>query len=162
NQKVRRSGRIRKKVPILLIGSDEEGTVFSEETTTVVLSLHGAGILSAHRLAAEQELTLRSLETNQEAEIRVVGRIGAQDELHAYGVEFLDKNLDIWQIECPPPPQQPAEMFLECASCHAPLTLYHGDFQADVCAIHGGLVRYCRDCGVSTVWKRAAGCRPDS
>jgi hypothetical protein len=30
----------------------------------------------------------------------------------------------------------------------------YGDFEADVCAIHGGLVRYCGDCGLSTMWKR--------
>jgi len=54
-------------VPILLIGSDTEGRVFSEETCTVVLSLHGGGGISTHKLLAEQELVLRSLESVREA-----------------------------------------------------------------------------------------------
>jgi PilZ domain len=52
-QKVRRSGRFTIAVPILLIGSDSEGRVFSEETKTVIISLHGAGFLSPHKLVAD-------------------------------------------------------------------------------------------------------------
>ena len=43
--KHRRSGRLSKQIPIVIIGADEEGRVFSEETHTVVVSLHGAGIV---------------------------------------------------------------------------------------------------------------------
>jgi len=43
---------------------------------------------------------------------------------------------------------------LECGSCGETVTLPNGDYEFDVCAIHGGLVRYCRDCGYATVWKR--------
>ena len=78
-KKLRRSGRLMKCVPILLIGSDCEGRVFSEETRAVVLSLHGAGVVSSYKLIAEQELVLRSIESNREAEIRIVGEIGSQD-----------------------------------------------------------------------------------
>jgi len=49
-QKVRRSGRMTVAVPILLIASDCVGRVFSEETKTVIISLHGAGMLSRHKL----------------------------------------------------------------------------------------------------------------
>ena len=38
SKKLRRSGRVSKSVPILLIGSDAEDRVFTEETHTVVLS----------------------------------------------------------------------------------------------------------------------------
>jgi len=41
----------------------------------------------------------------------------------------------------------------------ATVTLLNGDYEFDVCAIHGGLVRYCTECGFATVWngrKRAA------
>jgi len=79
SRKMRRSGRLLKSLPILLIGSDAEGRMFSEDSHTVVLSLHGAGIVSNHKLMAEQELILRSKETEREAEIRVVGEIGSED-----------------------------------------------------------------------------------
>jgi hypothetical protein len=34
------------------------------------------------------------------------------------------------------------------------VTVVNGDFEFDVCAIHGGLVKYCGECGFATVWKR--------
>jgi hypothetical protein len=97
-QRVRRSGRITIAVPILLIGSDCD--VFSEETKTVIISLHGAGVLSRHKLVSEQELVL---ECDREAEIRVVGEIGIQGDSHAYGVAFVHETLDFWNISFPPP-----------------------------------------------------------
>ena len=42
---IRRSGRIVCRIAILLFGHDEEGNTFTERTHTVMLSLHGAGIL---------------------------------------------------------------------------------------------------------------------
>jgi hypothetical protein len=50
-QVVRFTSRIPKEIPILLIGSDLDGTVFSEPTTSAVISLHGAAILSRHKLS---------------------------------------------------------------------------------------------------------------
>jgi len=146
-----------KSIPILLIGSDAEGRMFSEDTHTVILSLHGAGIVSNHKLVAEQEMILRSKETDREAEIRVVGEIGSEDGRYTYGVAFLDDSLDFWQMEFPAPPspaERPLELVLECGSCGETVTLLNGDYEFDVCAIHGGLVRYCTDCGFATVWKR--------
>lgn len=156
-RKLRRSGRIRKSIPILLIGSDTEGRVFSEETHTVVLSMHGAGVTSSHKLLAEQEMILRSLESGQEAEIRVVGEIAAQEGQHTYGVAFVNDDLDFWQLEFPPPPspeERPLELLLECNGCGRTVTVLNGDYEFDLCAIHGGLVRYCAECGFATVWRR--------
>jgi hypothetical protein len=104
--------------------------VFTEQTHTVFLSLHGAGILSLNKLLAQQELTLRSLESNCEAEIRVVGEIGSQGKIQAYGVAFLDEQLDFWQVIFPPPlslEEAPQPLALECSDCHAPITIEHGD-----------------------------------
>ena len=76
-ESIRRSSRIPKQVAILIVGSDFEGKVFSEKTKTVVLSRHGAGIISEYKLSAEQELIIRCLDTNKEAEVRVVGQLAA-------------------------------------------------------------------------------------
>jgi hypothetical protein len=43
---------------------------------------------------------------------------------------------------------------LACGGCGETVTLLNGDYEFDVCAIHGGLVRYCTECGFATVWKR--------
>ena len=157
DKKVRRSGRISKQVPILLIGCDSDGRVFSEVTKTVVVSFHGAGIVSANKLIAEQELHIRSMVTNREAAVHVVGEIAEQGGVHTYGVAFLDESLDFWQVEFPPPPppeERPLVLALECSSCGASITVENGDFEFDVCAIHGGLVRYCENCCMATVWKQ--------
>jgi PilZ domain len=157
SKKMRRSGRVSKSIPILLIGSDADGRLFSENTHTVMLSLHGAGIVSTHKLIAEQELILRSLETNKETDIRIVGEIASEDGRYTYGVAFVDDELDFWKIDfpAPPPPEErPLELVLECGSCGEMVTLLNGDYEFDVCTIHGGLVRYCTECGFATVWKR--------
>src|SRR5258708_24653222 len=65
----RRSSRIPKQLAIFLIGSDIEGRIFSEETKTVVLSRHGAGILSQYKLSAEQEIIIRGVDSAQEVEV---------------------------------------------------------------------------------------------
>jgi len=94
-QKARRSGRISQEVPILLAGNDAEGHVFIEETHTVVISLHGAGVVSRHKLAPEQELILRVVGANREAEVRVVGQIAAEGRMHTYGVAFLNERNEL-------------------------------------------------------------------
>jgi hypothetical protein len=157
SKKMRRSGRVSKSIPILLIGSDADGRLFSENTHTVMLSLHGAGIVSTHKLIAEQELILRSTDSNKETDIRVVGEIASEDGRHTYGVAFVDEELDFWKLDFPAPPppaERPLELVLECGSCGETVTLLNGDYEFDVCAIHGGLVRYCTECGFATVWKR--------
>lgn len=153
-QKARRSGRVSKEIPILLIGSDSDGRVFTEEARTAVLSQHGAGIVSRHRLIPEQELILRCKGENRETVVRVVGEIAHQGERHTYGVAFADEKLDFWKMEFPPPPEwdeRPLVLTLECGGCREEVELLNGDFEYDICAIHGGLTRYCEECGMLTV-----------
>jgi hypothetical protein len=153
---MRSSGRIPKQIPILLIGSDLDGRVFSETTTTVLLSLHGAGILSRHKLSPEQELILRWPEKNKEAEIRVVGHIAKQSGQHTYGVAFFDQNLKFWEIDFPPINEfekQLGLLSLVCSSCKTPEKIDDSSFEADICATNGAVLRYCKRCGSSTLWK---------
>jgi len=153
---MRSSGRIPKQIPILLIGSDLGGRVFSEHTTTVLLSLHGAGILSRHKLSPEQELILRWTEKNTEAEIRVVGHIGEQSGRHTYGVAFFDLNLNFWGIDFPPVSPLEKELgllSLVCSSCNTLEKVDDTSFEADICATNEGVLRYCKRCGSSTLWK---------
>jgi hypothetical protein len=155
---MRRSSRIPKEIPILLVGSDMEGKVFSEQAKTVLLSRHGAGIVSEYKLSPEQELILRSLETNKEAEVRVVGQLGSQGESYTYGVAFLNQNIDFWGVEFPPVSQSENEanrVLLQCASCKAREMVVQSDLESDVYLVNEGIVRFCKNCGSSTFWKRA-------
>jgi hypothetical protein len=157
---LRRSSRIPKEVAILLTGSDMDGKGFSEMTKTVLLSRHGAGIISTYKLSAEQEIIIRYLDTNKEALVRVVGRIGSEGEIYTYGVAFVDhSNINFWDIDFAPVSEREKEsrrMLLECGNCKAQETVEQSDVESDVFLINEGIVRYCKQCGDSTLWKRSS------
>ena len=156
---VRRSSRIPKEIAILLTGSDIEGKVFSEQTKTVLLSRHGAGIVSRYKLSAEQELILRRLDMNKETDVRLVGQIGVEGEVYTYGVAFLDSASNFWGMKFPTPSeeeQQARVVLMECGSCQAREKVEQSDLESDVCRINEGIVRFCKNCGSSTFWKRGS------
>ena len=158
SERFRRSSRIPKEIRILLVGSDMEGKVFSEQAKTVLLSRHGAGLISEYKLSPEQELILRSLESNKEAEVRVVGQLGSVGGSYTYGVAFVDPNVDFWGIEFPPVSQSEQDanrVVLQCASCKAREMVQQSDLESDVYMVNEGIVRFCKNCGSSTFWKRA-------
>jgi hypothetical protein len=157
---VRRSGRIPKQIAIILSGSDTEGKGFSEETKTLVLSRHGASVLSQHKLVPEQEMFIRSLETNKEVEVRMVGEIGQREDGYIYGVAFVDPNINFWEMEFPPPtaPEKaPSSIWLECSGCHTREAANLDALEQDVYAVNQGIVRYCKRCLLQTIWKQVRG-----
>ena len=156
---MRRSSRIPKELAILLTGSDLEGKGFSEMTKTVLLSRHGAGVVSTFKLYPEQEIIIRYLDTNKEAIGRVVGQIGGEGNLYTYGVAFVDHNMvDFWGIDFAPATEKEKEarrVLLECATCGRCETVQQTDVESDVFVINGGIVRPCKSCRDSTLWKRS-------
>src|SRR5215472_17678551 len=153
---VRRSGRIPKEIPIVLIGSDLAGKIFSEQTKTVLLSLHGAGLVSRHKLSPEQELVLRWPELNKETDIRVVGQLGEDSGVYTYGVAFSDQVVNFWEMEFPPPSPKEQELgvlTLVCSVCQSFDRVDDHSIEADVVATNDGVLRYCKRCGNSTIWK---------
>jgi hypothetical protein len=155
---VRRSTRVPKEIAILLVGSDMEGKMFSEQTKTVLLSRHGAGIVSQYALYAEQELILRRLDTNKEAEVRVVGQLGVRDKLHTYGVAFLNPEMDLWGIKFPGMTESEkaaSRVMLQCCGCKSRELVEQIDLESDVYRVNEGIVRSCKKCGASTYWRQA-------
>jgi hypothetical protein len=156
----RRSGRIAKELPILVMGTDTTGTVFSEATKTVVLSRHGAGILSKYRFAPDEVLSIRLPDTDKEAEIRLVGKIGGEQGRYVYGVAFVDPDTPFWPMEFPLPEtvQKASErMTLQCIACQNRQDVEPGEIEEDVYSVNGYILRYCDSCGTSTQWKKAVG-----
>src|SRR5208282_3165499 len=159
-QRKRRSGRIAKELSIVLLGTDATGKVFSEETITVVLSRHGAGVVTRYRFSPDERLTLRLPSSAKEAEIRLVGQIGGEPGRYVYGVTFVDPDPDFWPMEFPPPdPFESANqrIALECSMCQARVEIQQGNIEEDVYAVNGNILRYCAECGTSTPWKKAEG-----
>ena len=159
-QRKRRSGRIAKEIAIVLLGTDATGKVFSEETKTVVLSRHGAGVVTRYRFSPDELLTLRLPGSDKEAAIRLVGQIGGEPGRYVYGVTFVDPDPDFWPMEFPPPdPLAPAsrEIALECSMCQTRQEMEQGDIEEDVYSVNGNILRYCAECGTSTPWKKAEG-----
>jgi len=154
----RRSGRIAKELPIVLLGTDTAGKVFAEETKTVVLSRHGAGVVSRYRFAPDEILTLRLVGSPKEAEVRLVGQIGGEPGRYIHGLAFVDSDLDFWPMKFPPPEPfgaaQP-QLTLECTSCHTQQGVAHGEIEEDVYAVNGNVLRFCHSCGTSTPWIKA-------
>jgi hypothetical protein len=156
----RRSNRISKALSIILSGSDIEGKQVSEQTKTLVLSRHGAGIVSIHKLNPEEVLFIRCLETNKEAAVRVVGQVGRMSESYIYGVAFLHSNVDLWDVEFAPQIEADGEaesMLLECTSCHNREAINPNDIELDVYAISQTISRHCKKCGRSTPWRESGG-----
>lgn len=163
---MRITGRIPKEIPIVLIGSDLDGKVFSEPTNTVLLSLHGAGIVSHHKLSPEQELILRCPDRNSETAIRIVGQMGASNGVYTYGLAFVDPQINFWTAEFPP--LTPAEIeeglvSLLCSSCKSIDKMDKNSIEAGLLAANKSVLRFCKQCGFSTLWKPAssAAANPD-
>ncbi|HWZ96825.1 MAG TPA: PilZ domain-containing protein [Candidatus Dormibacteraeota bacterium] len=162
---VRRSGRISKEIPIVLLGTDTSGRVFSEETRTLVLSRHGAGILSRNKFSPDETLTMRLPGTGRETEIRLVGHLGEDPRGNVYGVAFSNPTLDFWQIDFPSPQQEhllPPSIPLECCFCSERSLVQPTEIESDVYLASQTVLRFCDSCGQTTPWKHANGDVSDS
>jgi PilZ domain len=149
---VRLSNRIAEQIPVTLIGTDTDGKTFMEHAHTLLISLHGASVVSKYKLSPEQELVLRWPDGNKEAEVRIVGQVGTHLESYAYGVVFLDSSISFWDREF----IQVAETIsaaLECTRCKRQESVAQGDLELDVYAFNDKVIRYCKECGSSTIWK---------
>ena len=159
----RRSGRIAKELDIVLLGTDTTGKVFSEPTKTVVLSRHGAGIVSRYRFTPDEVLILRLPDSSKEAEVRLVGQIGGEPGRYIHGVAFVDPDPHFWPMEFPPPESPESfesgsqPLVLECSLCKERQTVEPHEIEEDVYSVNGNILRYCESCGTATPWKKAVG-----
>jgi hypothetical protein len=89
----------------------------------------------------------------------VVGQIGSDGDTYIYGVAFLDHKINFWGIDFPDlseTEKRASKTLLECGNCRTREMADHSDLASDVLAVNDGIVRYCKKCGSSTMWKLAA------
>ena len=137
-----------------------DGKVFAEQTHTVELSRHGAGIVLQHKLAPEQEMIIRRQDTNKEAAVRIVRVPGAQPDNHTYGLAFVNSNTNIWDVEFPPLSEfekMAVQSLFECTRCKVRETVDGSDHELEGIAGNKDVVRPCNRCGFPTTWTRVLG-----
>jgi hypothetical protein len=141
----RRSDRVFLELDIVVTGCELSGREFVERTQTLILSLHGAKILSRYQLLPQQEVIVRCLKTGKEAVMCVVGMIGQSLEGYYYGITTLDPEFNMWDIEFPPLPEAEvagSKALLECLGCHKLEIVHLGAFELEVLMASQRLLRY--------------------
>jgi len=122
----------------------------------VVISRHGAKIITRFKMGRDQELVVRCLPTGKESAARIVGELGQSPEGYSYGVEFLDPQVTIWDIEFPSisgAEQAAGRTLLECGRCGARELAYLDAMEVEVLEHGQGLSRPCNRCTDVMVWK---------
>src|SRR5258705_5955006 len=105
----RRSTRIEKALPLIVLGRNQLGESFMERTVSVTLSKHGCRYLSRHDYGVGTWVTLQlvGLTSCEEksatvrAMVRSVNPPGSLRELQQVGVE-LETAANVWGIAPPP------------------------------------------------------------
>jgi len=144
-------------MPIEVSGADAIGKSFCDNSRTLIVSLHGAKILLTRKLAPDQEIIIRCLETGKEGACRVVGHITEDAEGYTYGVSFLDENVNPWGIEFPPPSEAEnaiGRVVLECSRCHTRELAYLEGYELEVLQARQSLSRRCGRCNDTSIWKK--------
>lgn len=164
--KARQSERVALAMPIEITGKDFFGDPFQCEGSTEVISQHGAKILLTQKLAPDQEITIRSIETGERAVARVVagingksnGQTNGKSKEYAYGVALRNPQFHPWGINFPPRGDSAGavgRIILECLSCHARELAYLDGFELEVLESNGSVSRFCRRCLETSIWKKS-------
>jgi hypothetical protein len=105
----RRSTRIDRTVPLVVLGQTRTGLSFQEKTSTVSFNLHGCRYPSRHEYPIGSSVGLRVLQPDGEtispvirAFVKSVHPPGSPRELFQVGVE-LESPANIWNVSPPPP-----------------------------------------------------------
>ncbi len=182
----RRSPRRALELPIRVFGTDFQGRDFIEDSTTLVVSRHGAKIRLTRKLIPEQEIRILCQGNSREALFRVVSQAGEPtSEFSFWGVECLKPSENIWEGGVPilasrpgssrpaplpgpskPVPQPdsklssrnkwPVQATLRCSECGMRELMDLDETQIRTIHKSKGLVRGCPACGATSLWKRVA------
>jgi len=104
----RRSTRIDRTVPLVVVGQTKLGLSFQERTSAVSLNMHGCRYPSRHDYAVGSWIGLQVLEPNGEsstpvmrAQVRSIHPPMSPRELYQIGVE-LESPANVWGVPVPP------------------------------------------------------------
>jgi hypothetical protein len=98
----RRSQRVLLRLPILIIARGADNQHVSENAFTANVSAHGALLVLSMRVALNQKILIRHIETLEEQFVRVVHVTPAAEGKSEVGVDFLKPAPKFWRISFPP------------------------------------------------------------
>jgi hypothetical protein len=154
----RRTPRLALGVPIRVFAIDYLGRDFVEDSSTLVINLHGAKIRLDRELIPDQEIRILSGKTGREAIFRVVSRAGTSDHRQSFwGVECMNPDHNIWGVFFPRREQEDqnsVRVMLQCPQCKVRELLYLDELLLEKIEAAGGLLRGCLTCGHSGHWKQ--------
>jgi hypothetical protein len=151
----RRTDRVTASIRLLVSGNDALGSSFFEETSTIVVSLHGASIILRHRIVPNAEVSIRNIATGAEADMQIIGQVSKQPEGYHYALRFLNATDNIWGIDFPPLAQADeaaGKVLLVCAECRSSAVVYLNEFELEVFEGQGSITFPCKRCGGRTSW----------
>lgn len=157
----RRSDRVSIRLLLTVSGTDIEGKEFSEPASTMLINQHGAVILLARDVAAEQRVVIQRRapnETQRQAHARIVGQFGKQLDEFVYGIEIVAEGVDLWGVEFPPIAESNeavARMLLECSNCRRREVVYLNEMELRAFESNRGIARHCKTCVVPSIWAQA-------
>lgn len=153
---IRRSGRIALEIPIRVTGTDSAGRPFTEKTQTLGLSQFGAKIFLRIQAYVEQEVVVRHLQKEKEAAARIVWVRGLVAGGYHCGIEFLDPETDMWEIDFSAHDLLEgvtARLLLECPRCHVHQVFAMDAFEVENFQRTGCLARHCSRCRGVVFWR---------
>jgi hypothetical protein len=157
--KVRRTERLMLQIPIRVICFGGSAGDFREETHTILVNRDGALIALKNRVAPDETLRIINLENLREADFRVVGSVRLdRGDATEWGVECLEKQRTLWDIDFPPPlapGSENAQGLIECQMCKKQALRVLTLTEVDVLDSVGKLDQLCDGCGQLTSWTYA-------
>ncbi len=132
---------------------------FTEDTKTIFVNRDGALIALRHHVATDENLRIINLENLREADFRVVGSVRWEHgEVTEWGVECLDKQRTLWDIDFPPPldaGSKKAGALVECLTCKKQALRVLSLTEVDMLDSIGRLEQLCDACSELTSWAYA-------
>jgi hypothetical protein len=123
----------------------------------VLVSRHGAKIILDHDRVPTGELSVGCLNTNKEAEARLVGFMGEEAEGPSYGIEFIDQEINVWDIVFPPLEESGkavARTLLRCQRCGMAQLAYLNETEAIIFQFREYVPRPCGICRDLCLWEQ--------
>ncbi len=154
---LRRTERIMLEIPIRVFSFGGIVGDFTEDTRTLMVNRDGALIVLRHRVAPDQIIRIVNLENLREDDFRVVGLARQESAGCAeWGVECMDKQRTLWEIDFPPPMEniEPrAGALLQCRGCGKRSFVVLSLTEVSMLDSSGALGRLCEKCGELKPWE---------